>query len=65
MKKDIYRCSCCNELKNEKTNIRYIPYEAFESVENASIYGICIKCHNKIKKQGIDRLEIYNKRIRG
>ena len=57
--KDIYRCSCCNELKNAKTNIIYAKWDTFKTPPNCSLVGICRKCNNDMKKVSVNRVEQF------
>jgi hypothetical protein len=59
MKKDVYRCSACDELKNAKTNIIYKAWDAFKKPSQCSVVGICRKCSNGMKKVNASRVQQY------
>ena len=54
-----YRCSCCDELKNEKTNIVFKAWNRKGRPEKSPIVGICRGCHFAMKAAGIDRVQLF------
>ena len=64
-KQPIYRCSLCNQLKNEKTNIVWKNWCENTAPEATSIVGICRKCNAEMRKAGIEGVLQYKHRQQG
>lgn len=59
LQSNLYRCSCCNEVKKYETNKVYKLWTNRVKPENSPVVAICRKCNNKIKNSGFNSVEQY------
>jgi len=62
MKKNMYRCSCCNEVKNE-SNAVYKMWDTKKKPENCTIVVICRRCNFAMIKAKCDRVEKFTRTL--